>query len=830
MKQRALWVLNNASVRTLLCGGAAAATAVWNRPMKKEERNSSAEFGDTTAGLDQIWPLRRISPTFLSPSVSLAQAASHDIGTYNRSCAEGRPQTGGMLPKMAIAGPTARKKKRLRKVDVYDFIVIGYGNVGKSAVETLQRQCPTATVALLDPLRRPHQSALNGQPTSSSTVDYFQARAIGLSPTEQCLQLDDDDCSTLSYRHAVLVASGARGAPPPSYLLDENARSRIFELRSTTLPCSNGASGSGNDGQHRSVLSPEEVRREVLRRAKAGAAVAVLGCGWDALDLAVSAASADGANKDRVTLIFGSHGPLSHVLPNYLSAAVSKRLRARRIAVLNRSLVRYFACHDRGSEPMIKVYSAKSSDVLEGKTSLVDCVVIAPEVHGPRGTGALPTDEIPDFLDESSKGRSWYQTWAGLSVQSSDDPAFVVCYKDDGRIAVNAELRVCRGVYAAGSVAKCANGRTGHAVVAGTGVEDGSEAGRVVATNMARHYKRSTATPAYFGFSSACDTGSVANLVMDPLPVWRSDLRSTAVTDKDRTSSLADVGITMLCVGNCDSECLSTHGVWWTNQSVQKRLLGVVDDFSDVEQENILSQQKQRKRVKQALKAVYGLGIVYYLDRTGRIQGVATWGLPFHRDHNLNQRLVEQMKHVIKTNGGLRSLETDIDRVKMAQYLVEASKGMVMTAFGSQTDDAGMLHQLDGALESLPRPLHRFTEARPPNIRSVGVLRRREGLGQGVLGEDLFARFENDDTPDVPVPRPHPTANVGSATAKVEARYEWNVWEQSERRWAENDSRARPPKEEPLWIRKGDEARNIPQSELIAAAYSTLLKTKRHGT
>ena len=55
------------------------------------------------------------------------------------------------------------------------------------------------------------------------------------------------------------------------------------------------------------------------------------------------------------------------------------------------------------------------------------------------------------------------------------------------------------------------------------------------------------------------------------------------------------------------------------------------------------------------------------------------------------------------------------------------------------------------------------------------------------------------------------------------ARYNWSVWDQKERRWDANEARARPPKEEALWIRKGDETRNIPQSERMANAYKSAM-------
>ena len=48
-----------------------------------------------------------------------------------------------------------------------------------------------------------------------------------------------------------------------------------------------------------------------------------------------------------------------------------------------------------------------------------------------------------------------------------------------------------------------------------------------------------------------------------------------------------------------------------------------------------------------------------------------------------------------------------------------------------------------------------------------------------------------------------------------------------EKQWDENESRARPAKEEPLWIRKGDERRMVSAKETRAAAYSNAIWSKK---
>jgi hypothetical protein len=272
---------------------------------------------------------------------------------------------------------------------------------------------------------------------------------------------------------------------------------------------------------------------------------------------------------------------------------------------------------------------------------------------------------------------------------------------------------------------------------------------------------------------------------------------------------------------------LVTHGVWWTNLASQRRLQNLFDATPSDEDDYDTLQKKieARKRIRKALKPVYGLGVVFYLNRVGRIQGVMTWGLPFTRsasDRRLNEELVSMIKSIIKTNGGIRALETELDHVRMSEYLTTASKELVAMAFAGQTADAAA-HSVDGSMELFPRPLHRYTEVRSPSVRSVGMFRRKDGHGQGIMGEDLFVRYEDDSMPDLPPLAPHPTKNIGFAEKKVEARYNWSVWEQTEKRWEENEARARPPKEDPLWIRKGDETRNISHAERMNAAYRSHL-------
>lgn len=407
----------------------------------------------------------------------------------------------------------------------------------------------------------------------------------------------------------------------------------------------------------------------------------------------------------------------------------------------------------------------------------------------------------------------------------------IVCYKDDGRIAVNTELAVCTGVYAAGSVAKCGNALTGHADVAGEGIHDATRAGKVAALNMARHYQQDS----LFSFAD----GPLPAVLRDAIPVWRSDILSYDDGNR-RPTSLSSIGIHALCVGTCDSERYATHGVWWTNQAAQQRIVRILErdeaTYGDSNDMTPNQNKRRRQRLKESTKIVYGFGVIYYLDRTGRIQGVMTWGLPLAEStqHEVNPHLLEHIKQVILSNGGMNSVESELDQMRMSNYLAEQSRAIVALAFSESTQEAHSSHQLEGSGVDFPRPLHRYTDNKPVGVRSHGVLKRRDGHGQGILGEDLFSRYQ-EVLPDPSPPKPV-AGGVGYASEKAQGQgsyqaaqnwYDFQVVEQRELRWTENESNARPVKEDALWIRKGDENRNVSAAETRAAVMDSIVGVTR---
>jgi hypothetical protein len=141
-------------------------------------------------------------------------------------------------------------------ITVYDFIVLGNGNAGLSAVRTLREKCSTAKIALVDPLR-----AITSM---TKKLDYWPHTVTGFDPVTRTVQLNDPT-HQLRYQHGILIATGSRGAPPPPSLLDEETMDRVLELRSTSSP----------DNTARPALSPKTVRQMTLLAASRGATYAM---------------------------------------------------------------------------------------------------------------------------------------------------------------------------------------------------------------------------------------------------------------------------------------------------------------------------------------------------------------------------------------------------------------------------------------------------------------------------------------------------------------------------------------------------------------------------
>lgn len=694
--------------------------------------------------------------------------------------------------------------KRTNPIVEYDFVVLGHGNAGRSAVETLKQQCPGATIALVDPLR-PILSSNN-----APKLKYYAQPALAFHPPTRTVELIDFQ---LKYKHAILVATGSRGAPPPMALLDPQCLNRVLELRPTAVV--------GNT--KRPALQPETVRQILLMAASQGARVCVLGSGWEAIDLAVAAAKT--SNAQPPLLAFGSAGPLCHILPRYLSTAVTKRLRNHRVDIQERSLVRYVAHHEASGSHRMEVHTAKSFDLLDTQRTLVDLLVVAPFVDGPRGTAVLPSVHPPHDVEEHSFGRTWYQSWSQLSSPPSE-PSTVVCYADDGRVSVNAELSAANKVYAAGSVAKYPNSTTGHAHAAGEGSVDGALAGRLAALHMSRDYQERNRSllPTARG-----DMIEPATFASQSFPIFRSDI-SPYNPENMNQSSLSEVGINALVVGHCDSDKMSTHGFWWTNQA-DKRHHTADKRYHD-------GDQRPRRRSKRNSESspVYGSGIVFYLDGTGTIRGIMNWGLPIAKkgSTDVNSDLVDRMISIINTNGGIAKDKSKNDPLLTENHLETESRKLAQIAYLGRRR---INRRLTDKAQSMTKPLHRYTAAKPPSVTSIGLLKRKDqSVFSELLGENIYIK-DNDYYMEEGELRPpnllyiYPIQNPGWRSSEEQESWK-NPYllsrdDRMDEAWRENERRARPPKEEPLWLRRGYASRGVNNEEAMRDAMLANMRSGR---
>jgi hypothetical protein len=778
---------------------------------------------------------------------------------------------------------------------VYDFVIIGYGNTGQSALRTLRETCPHARIALVDPLRSSNKKKGNNNDNGidiTTNTMYYRDTVVEFDPTAKSVRLLQDPSISVGYRHGVLIATGARGAPPPLELFQEAALSRVLELRPTEL----------SKSTKRPMMAPEKVRKAVATAASRGAKIAILGSGWEALDLVlVAEKSSKSAKKKPPTLSYANQGIAWNILPSYLSTELRKKLSKRDIDLQDRSFVRYVADFQQQSGSncqQLELHNAKTYDLLDTRRTILDLLVVAPDSFGDKGTAALPTPDVPDRMKESSDGRPWYKTWSQMSKTSNTEPSTVVCFEDDGRIAVNTELSVASKVYAAGSCAKYPNSSTGHSSIAGEGSIDGPEAGRVAALNMSREYRQIAQAESHGFVPSSGPSRGVEeshSFATNSLPVWRSDIPSYPTSNGDRSSALPTIGVQALCVGKCDSERQSTRAFWWTNSSARRKMKRFIRDQAEGTKEEIenaddddeddddsvengeasvpdnsntsssnnssdksdnvainrrrsilISRQKSnRLKTRGLVNPIYGIGIVFYLDHYGRLQGIMTWGLPFadRPGERINPELLEQIKHLILTNAGVSALDAEENHQLMNAALGRASQKLVALAVkGHVSHMTRAWHGLDGPIEGFATPLYRYTEVSNSKNKTVNVLKRKDGSGLGVLGEGLYARddFITEETlaegsspedaveEELPNNIPatmYPITVVPYSDKPISADQakELNRFLAVQRWWETNENRARPGKEDPIWLRPGDERKNTSGKQTVIDAYRRIM-------
>jgi len=749
-------------------------------------------------------------------------------------------------------GSSRKKRPNDEPSNECDFAIVGYGNAGSAAVASLKKLCPRASMAIIDPIGVPSSGYVERQGEDFARkkemrVKYFPLSTERLDHKNRTLTLSNG--TQIRFKQSVLLATGSRGAPPPISLMDQQAMERVLELRSTELP-------TGNDfinfsSPRRPVLSPHSVRQLSIMAAAQGARVCVLGSGIEAVELAVAAAYKEnktmttrrikrknaGKNEEessslKVALVFGNAGPLSTRLPRYLSTAVSKRLRQHNIDVQERSLVRYVAMAGQPLQaedtlPCLEVHTAKSYDTLDTARRNTDLLVVAPSVDGQMGTAVVP---IVSRIKSEIDGDVWiapsYEPWSNLITSNQRT---LSCYVDDGRIVVNKELNAASRVFAAGSVARHPGG-SGHATVSGEGFLDGRRAGEVAAHNMAKEY--------FERRRKGCN-GKMRDARIfseESFPIWRTDVCSYATNESADNKSivqshLSSVGVNALCIGHCDSETMSTHGLWWTNQSSDSRKKLAL---SEKLKAGTLTTRRSTKRSSANPRPVYGSGIVYYLDRSGTIRGIMTWGLPFTQSGgtDLNNDLVARMKAVLASNGKicLKQHHNAVEQhgggkqnsgLLTAIHLSEESKLLVSIALsGSNEMYSGLF--FEAGISEIAKPLHRYVPSKPSQVTSIGVLKRSaDDIGTGGIGEDIFVR--NHILKDTARPQSlvyvYPmewTNHKRNNSVDEGGRAKEELQPQGGN---EAQVRSRPPKEEPIWLRRGESNKTVSMNDTLADVF-----------
>ena len=693
-------------------------------------------------------------------------------------------------------------------------------------------------------------------------INHLKTHASFIDHGNKVVQLHNTD-AVIHFRKSVLLATGSRGSPPPNECIHQNARNRILELRSTSLPSTTTSLQQNNQMKQEvslPVLDPPTVRSLSLLAASEGATVAIMGSGFEALELAASLSRMqqqqqrkqtnrgvnNGSNGDnnndnkKVILLFGNAGPMTTRLPRYLSAAVTKRLRQCGIEVEERSMTRYISMESSSTTkaivPQLELYTVKSYDNLDSRRITADLLVLAPNVDGATGTSVIPAIH-------KSYHQQQYLPWSSLI-----SPPVLTSFLDDGKVVTNSEYQAASNIYAAGSVTRSPNAQNGRADVAGGSSACSTRVGEIAARNMIQNELNKTGERI---IDSGTNDGGDASI-----PVWRSDevpylhnsderneptvKQTSAANEKISSLALYSMGVHALCVGKCDSETQATHGFWWTNTNQQQSNNDDSNNSGGTRRMNTVGPNAFMRRITRKATSkvnsskatgsgslpVYGSGVVFYLDKTGSISGVMLWGLPFSQypqdvKSGLNHLLVNRMKAMIGSNGHVAirdhsrkiaeeqaGLNVDLSLLSFL-HLVEESKLLASMALSGSRPESNAKIDVNG------KPLHRYTPIKSSELSSLGKLKRRE-MGHVAGEDDLFYPTTTLSTTTMVVSkettRPPSLKRIypmhGGATTI-------NVEKELELRQLLVD-RGRPSKEEPLWIRQGEEHRFVNKREAMA--------------
>jgi hypothetical protein len=464
---------------------------------------------------------------------------------------------------------------------------------------------------------------------------------------------------------------------------------------------------------------------------------------------------------------------------------------------------------------------------------------VIPPTDGQRGTAILPSVSSNDATGDGPIA------WSTLASNGA-----ITCYGDDARIAVNSELCAATDVFAAGSVARHPGMQSGNAVVAGQSELGAANAGKLAAKNMAANYQKIKGLR--FKGSYQQQTGPSFVSSDDDISTSRTDkLVYESSSSKSLSSHLSALGVHALTVGDCNSQDMATHGFWWTTKASNKRDREQQIDMNYFEEEDENEEDDEGndntegdettgagrftfmpasgevvrllpKKTARCLKKrdttlipqsgassatamsrpVYGMGIVYYLDRSGRLSGVMTWGLPFTEDDpsDVNAALLKRLKLLVKSNAAIAVRKGSQLTVG---DLAEESKHIVSIACNEKNFTENIFYK-NG---KVAKPLHRYTPAKYSSVTGLGVLKRKDEAGN-VIEDKLFLSTTNEQNEEqnslVPTSqRPSSLIYIVPLDDAAYQGYLQNI-NPLQNVASANANRFRPSKEDRLWLRQDE--------------------------
>ena len=96
--------------------------------------------------------------------------------------------------------------------EIYDFVIIGYGNTGQSALRTLRKECPHARIALVDPLRSSKRGRKKSS-KSSTNIEHYRDTVVEFDTSKKSVKLLTDQNTHIVYRHGLMIATARRPLP-----------------------------------------------------------------------------------------------------------------------------------------------------------------------------------------------------------------------------------------------------------------------------------------------------------------------------------------------------------------------------------------------------------------------------------------------------------------------------------------------------------------------------------------------------------------------------------------------------------------------------------------